>query len=170
MHLRREEERDREAVHAVVASAFGREGEAKLVDALRRDASCIPQLSLVAEDNSRIVAHILFTRIVIADGAETTPGLALAPLAVHLSHQNLGLGSALSRFGLSEARRLGHSIVVVLGHATYYPRFGFLPANPRGIAAPFPVNADSFKVCELFPEALDGVRGTVIYALPFSAV
>jgi putative acetyltransferase len=83
--------------------------------------------------------------------------------------QRLGIGSALVRHSLAAARQLGHRVVVVLGHAEYYPRFGFVPALPHGIEAPFPVRDESWMVCELVPNALRGVSGTVHYAAPFTA-
>jgi putative acetyltransferase len=96
-------------------------------------------------------------------------GLALAPVAVAPSRQGNGIGSALIRRGLEEARALGHTVVIVLGHAGYYPRFGFVPARALGIRAPFPVNDESFMALALRPGGLDGVRGTVQYAAPFTA-
>ena len=153
----------------VVTDAFGQEDEARLVDALRGSGAFIPELSLVAVDGAAIVGHVLFTRIAIREEGSSHPGLALAPVAVAPSHQRRGIGSALIRRGLEVARELGHGVVIVVGHASYYPRFGFVPAVPRGIRAPFPVDDASFMALALRPGALEGIRGTVEYAAPFSA-
>ncbi len=168
--IRAEEPTDRPAIFRVVREAFGRDDEARLVDALRTSDAFIPELSLVALDETAIVGHVLFTRIAIRDGDASHPGLALAPVAVAPSHQGKGIGSALIRRGLEEAGARGHGVVIVVGHPEYYPRFGFVPAHARGIRAPFPVNDRSFLALALRPGALDGVRGIVEYAAPFRRV
>ena len=167
--IRAEEPADRAAIFVVVRDAFGRDDEARLVDALRATDAFIPGLSLVALDAAEIVGHVLFTRVVIRDGESAHPALALAPVAVAPSHQGKGIGSALIRRGLEEAGARGHGVVIVLGHPEYYPRFGFVPAQALGIRAPFPVNDRSFLALALRPGALDGLRGRVEYAAPFSS-
>ena len=167
--VRPERPEDQPAIRRVNTEAFGRPNEAWLVDALRRTAGFVPELSLVAEAGGEVVGHILLTQILIREGSETVSALALAPMAVLPSHQRIGVGSALALQALSEARRLGHGVVVVLGHAAYYPRFGFTPASQHGIRSPFPVRDESFMVLELAPSALDGVMGEVEYPPEFGA-
>ena len=94
------------------------------------------------------------------------PALALAPVAVRPDHQKRGIGSALIRAGLAACRADGHRIVVVLGHAEYYPRFGFSAKLAEPLASPFS-GKDSWMALELVPGALDGVVGAVQYAPPF---
>jgi putative acetyltransferase len=98
------------------------------------------------------------------------PALALAPLAVRPDRQNEGIGSLLVQQGLGACRDLGHRVVVVVGHSTYYPRFGFSPARAKALGAPFQVPDAAFMVCELVPKALDGVHGRVEYPQPFAEV
>jgi len=112
--------------------------EAQLVDALRRDGDFIPELSLFAVDEGRIVGHILFPPVTISSSEENVAALALAPMAVLPEFQGCGIGSRLVREGLAACRRLGHRIVVVVGHPAYYPKFGFSPARAQGIDVPFP--------------------------------
>jgi putative acetyltransferase len=168
--IRAEQPGDRPAIFRVVGDAFGRDDEARLVDALRVSDAFVPELSLVALDGEAIVGHVLFTRVVITDEDASHAGLALAPVAVAPSHQGKGIGSALIRRGLFDASGLGHDAVIVLGHPEYYPRFGFVPAQGQGIRAPFPVNDRSFMALALRPGGLDGVRGIVAYAAPFASV
>ena len=126
---------DHAAVHDIVAQAFGQEDEARLVEALRGIEGFDPRLSLVAEIAGAIAGHILFTAIGIVDGGTSTPAQALAPVAVAPAWQRRGIGTVLIHAGLDVCRELGHGIVVVLGHAAYYPRFGFEAAGIHGIAA-----------------------------------
>lgn len=161
---------DHEAVFQVNREAFGGESEARLVEALRRSLAFIPELSLVALDGLRAVGHILFTKILVRGSGQSHDALALAPMAVLPAYQQQGIGSALVRRGLQDARALGHSVVIVVGHPEYYPRFGFVPAKPLGIHARFEVPNEAFMVLELRPNALRGVQGEVEYPLEFSQV
>ena len=166
--IRPETADDYAAIREVNLLAFGREVEARLVEALRQLPEFIPELSLVAVEAGRVVGHILFSPMVIETKEGAVPALTLAPLAVRPEFQNQGIGSELVRDGLERCRRLGHEIVVVVGHPEYYPRFGFSPARARGLEAPFPVPDEAFLALELVPGALDGVAGTVKFPPPFS--
>lgn len=158
---------DYAAVHQVNTLAFGREVEARLIEALRESPEFIPELSLVAVEDGRVVGHILFCPLVIETEDGAAPALALGVLAVRPELQKQGIGSQLVREGLERCRSLGHKIVVVIGHPAYYPRFGFSPARERGLEVPFPVPDDAFLVLELVPGALDGLAGTVRYPPAF---
>jgi putative acetyltransferase len=157
------------AIYEVNRQAFGQDGEARLVSALRDDGDYDPELSLIAVHDGKIVGHILFPPINIVSDKATTPALALAPLSVHQDYQGLGIGAALVQDGLAECRRLGHRIVIVVGHPGYYPRFGFTLARESGIQAPFPCPDEAFMALGLADSALDGISGTVRYPLAFDA-
>lgn len=161
---------DHPAIRRVNQEAFGRDAEAALVDALRRSPTFIPELSLVAEGESGIVGHILFTRLVVRDGSVTHASLGLAPMAVRPGFQHQGVGSALVRNGLDAARRLGHRVVIVLGHPEYYPRFGFSPAGALGIRPPFDSRPEAFMALGLAPGAIDEIHGLVEYPPEFVEV
>ncbi len=74
------------------------------------------------------------------------------------------------RMGLDQCRDLGHDAVVVLGHAEYYPRFGFLPANRYGLLCEYEVPEDVFMALELRAGALLGIGGLVRYQPEFRDV
>ncbi|MBI5949902.1 MAG: N-acetyltransferase [Chloroflexi bacterium] len=168
--VRAETEADHAAIARVVGAAFSPgEGEVRLVDAIRRAPGFDPRLSLVAEDDGAVIGHLLFSPCLIETATGGIPALALAPLAVIPGHERSRAGTALMQEGLAEAARLGHRIVIVLGHPKYYRRFGFRPARPRGVAAPWPVPDAVFQVLELAPGALEGVAGTVRYPAAFDA-
>jgi putative acetyltransferase len=166
--IRPERTADHEQVFRVVELAFGQPAEARLVEALRRSPAFIPELSLVAVEHERVVGHILLSRVAIRSEATAHDALSLAPMAVLPERQRAGIGSALVERGLAEARRLGHRLLVVVGHPEYYPRFGFVPGGPFGIRIPFEVSPGAFMVRELQAGALAGVRGEVEYPPEFA--
>jgi predicted N-acetyltransferase YhbS len=114
-----------------------------------------------------IVGHTLFTKILINNGKETYPSLALAPVAVLPNYQGKGIGGKLIVEGMKRASSLGFGSVIVLGHKDYYPRFGFVPASKYEISAPFEEPDEEFMALELKPGALNDVTGTVEYAKEF---
>jgi putative acetyltransferase len=144
-------------------AAFGRSGEADLVDRLRAEGAVL--LSLVAEVDGQIVGHILFSRMTVETAQGPVAAVSLAPLAVLPSHQGRQVGSQLVRHGLAELRNRGERIVIVLGHRDYYPRFGFSPEKARHLASPFA--PESFMALELSDAALAGIRGAVRYPSAF---
>lgn len=158
MRVREEEKRDRDAVHALHVAAFETSAEANLVDALREQAR--PVLSLVAEEAERIVGHIMFTPVSLSGHADRRI-MGLAPMAVSPDRQRKGIGSALVRAGLEQCRDLGFGAVVVLGHPSFYPRFGFQPASRVGVACEYDAPADAFMLVELVPGYMRGAAGTV---------
>jgi putative acetyltransferase len=170
VRIRPETAADHGGIRKANKKAFGGKNESKLVDAVRESEFFVPELSLVAELGGQVVGHILFTPVLIVEGEKETPALALAPMCVLPEFQERGIGSMLVRRGLEECARLGHKLVVVLGHAEYYPRFGFVPAGERGLKLPFEAPAEAFMVRELVPGALDGVSGTVDYPDPFHEI
>ena len=91
----------------------------------------------------------------------------LAPLAVLPPHQNKGIGSKLVLAGLDECRRLGHAIIVLLGHPNYYPRFGFVPAKAQDIECEFEAPDEAWMILELREGALAGRQGTVSFQPEF---
>jgi putative acetyltransferase len=165
--IRSEQNKDSEAIHEVNRLAFGQEEEALLVQRIRESSHFIPELSLVASQEGKIVGHILFSKIHIETVEGKKSVLSLAPMAIHPEFQNQGIGSKLVREGLKRCRNLGHEIVIVVGHPHYYPRFGFVPAGQKGLKAPFPVPDEAFMVLELTPKALTGIEGTVSYPPEF---
>jgi putative acetyltransferase len=157
---------DQSAVRSLNELAFGQPDEAKLVDALRKSVSIY--ISLVAVKDGEIVGHILFTPVTIESDVSSFTALGLGPMAVHPAHQRQGIGSELVRHGLEECRRIGHSIIVLVGHPEYYPRFGFVPGKLRDLTCEFEVPDEAFMVLELETGALLGRSGLVKYHPEFS--
>ena len=161
--IRQEERRDERAIFEIHAHAFPSDGEARLVDALR--AAGAATISRVAECGGQVVGHVLFSPVRVEGPGGSFEAQGLAPVAVAPERQRDGIGSALVRAGLAACRDAGHPIVFVLGHATYYPRFGFEPAAPRGLFYSDRTRdyTPVFFVAELAPGALAGRTGIVHY-------
>jgi putative acetyltransferase len=158
--IRPEKPSDREAVYAIHCAAFGGSAEAELANALRTAAS--PLVSLVAEIDSEVAGHILFSPAVMENHPETKI-MGLAPLGVLPGLQRRGVGSALIGAGLEACRAIGASAVIVLGYPDYYPRFGFVPSSRFGISSEYDVPEEVFMVIELRPDGLAGRSGRVLY-------
>lgn len=163
--VRPERPGDEAVVREVLLRAFEGPAEAGLVDRLR--AAGATTVSLVAELDGMIVGHILFSPVEIQGEQSNVGGVGLAPMAVLPDHHRSGIGSELVRAGLARCRELGEVRVVVLGHADYYPRFGFVPASTFGIGSDYDVPDEVFMAQELEPGALDGVQGTAHYRPEF---
>jgi putative acetyltransferase len=164
--IRREHLEDAPAVDALLVRAFGQPDEVRLVEALRSSAEYIPELSLVAVDGDEIVGQILFSRVIV-EGERPGPAVALAPMAVAPERQRSGIGTALVRVGLQACGGLGASLVVVLGHPSYYPRFGFVPARDLGVLPPGDWPKDAWMA---LPLEDDHPRGTVRFSAAFRTV
>lgn len=158
--VRPAEAEDHAAIRAVVEAAFAQPDEANLVEALRADGDAL--VELVAEEDGRIAGHILFSRMGNDAGLSIA---ALAPLAVAPGDQNGGLGAMLCLAGIETCRMAGVDALVVLGHAAYYPRFGFSAKSAEILTAPF--SGEHFMAMELTPGALRPM--TVTYAKAFGA-
>ena len=169
LETRRETAEDVAGIRDVLLDAFGQPEEADLVEALRRGTAFMPELSLVAQAGDAVVGHILFTRLHVR-GAERSPGLALAPMAISKPFQRLGIGGQLMRAGLAAARERGEPFVVVLGHPEYYPKFGFVRASTLGWRSEYEVPDEAFMAIELRPATLGGTPGTIRYHAAFASV
>lgn len=161
--VRPESDTDAEAIRAVTLAAFDSADEADLVEALRADQAWIDGLSMVAAmADGCVVGHALLTRCWIGE----EPALCLAPCSVLPAYQRTGVGSAVIGAALSAARDLGESFVVVLGHASYYPRFGFRRASESGISLSIEVPDEALMAMSLDP-ARPLPAGEVRLAEPF---
>jgi len=163
--IRREIPEDIEAIRHVNEEAFGGKEEADIVDALRKRSATV--LSLVATDEGRVIGHILFSPVIIESESSSFGAVALAPMSVLPEYQGKGIGSELVRAGLDECRAVGHELVILVGHADYYPRFGFVPARERSIECEFEVPDEAWMLLELREGALGGRKGTVRFQTEF---
>ncbi|WP_206022421.1 N-acetyltransferase [Pseudoflavitalea sp. G-6-1-2] len=172
INIRKEVRSDHKAVFKLIKDAFSNvqysdHKEQYLVERLRHSAAFIPELSLVAEVNDQIAGHILLTKIEIVNYAQRSVSLALAPVAVHPEFQNRGIGAALIEHAHRTAKDLGYSSVILLGHADYYPRFGYVPVSRFDIELPFEAPDENCLIKILDADTFDYTKGLVEYPKEF---
>ncbi|MGB0930007.1 MAG: GNAT family N-acetyltransferase [Chitinophagales bacterium] len=172
IHIRQEIPSDYPAVFNIVEAAFktlevSDQTEHFLVERLRKSESFIPELSLIAEKEGEIVGHILLTKIKINKDHESFDSLTLAPVSVKPDFQNQGIGGQLILAAHKIAKELGYKSVVLLGHAHYYPRFGYEWTSKYGIELPFKAAEQNCMIVELVEGGLKGVSGVVEYDKAF---
>lgn len=160
--IRPERPADIPGIRDVLRLAFPTVLEAQLVDALR--AAGRLTLSLVAVSEGRVVGHAAFSPVMLSDNAV---GLGLAPVAVWPACQGRGIGSALVRAGLEQARKSGTRLVVVLGEPDYYSRFGFRPAAGWGLRDEYG-GGEAFQALVFDEQAVPVGGGLVRYGAAFA--
>jgi len=133
VRIRRSDARDHAAIESLYSEAFPDEDLLPLLRDLLTDSSAT--LSLVAQADSRVAGHIVFSRCGIEYGADSV--LLLGPLAVARAHQRQGIGTALVRHGLQCLADSVANTVCVLGDPAYYGRLGF--EAERRIIPPYPI-------------------------------
>ena len=165
IHIRLETPADRRAVEELTREAFWGFtspvcDEHYLAHVLRGRDSFVPALDFVAEADGRLVGNIMYTKAEIVGGdGDAVDVLTFGPLSVHPDYWRKGIGSALMRHSIGEARRLGHRAIVFYGHPDYYPRFGFRNAAAFGVTSASGRNFDALMAMPLYDGALDGVSG-----------
>jgi putative acetyltransferase len=164
--IREERPEDRGEVRLINEAAFGRREEAQIVEELHD--SCGNLLSLVATAGDRSVGHILFSPVALEGPKSLPDGMGLAPMAVLPEYQGQGIGSRLVREGLGRLQRASIPFVIVVGHPSFYSRFGFRPASRYGIRCQWPNVPDAAFMILVFDEAaLEGVSGVARYREEF---
>ncbi|PTN03795.1 GNAT family N-acetyltransferase [Mangrovibacterium marinum] len=167
VQIRQETEADHQAVFNLVKAAFERmeiseHNEQLIIERLRQSPSFVPELSMVAcLDDGTIVGHILLTKITIEDQEKSYPSLVLAPVSVLPDYQHQKIGSQLIVAAQNKALEMGYTSIVLVGHAHYYPRFGYELCRRFGIKMPFDAPDINCMAIELIPGALEHVQGLV---------
>jgi putative acetyltransferase len=162
--IRPEQPSEYDAIRALHLAAFAPStAEAEILDALRADGDLVPSLSLVALRDGAIAGHVAISRAWV----EETEVLALGPIGVLPALQRAGIGAELMRATLAAASGTAWPLVALLGHADYYPRFGFELAEPLGLRCPYPVETEHWMAYRL-PAYDPAVRGAFRYAGAFA--
>lgn len=165
INLRHERPEDYRVVEELTREAFWGMSrpncdEHYLVHKLRQVPAFIPELDYVAEVGGKIVGNIMYSRAKVVDetGKEHEV-ITFGPISVLPEYQGKGIGQALLRHTIAEAKRLGYRAILFFGHPDYYPRVGFQRAEEFGIATASGKNFDAFMAMPLYDGALDGITG-----------
>jgi putative acetyltransferase len=169
--IRSEQPGDEPAIRALNDVAFGGPVEGGIVDAIRGTADWIDGGSMVAvrpDAPGLIVGHVLLSlgRLIGDDGSQR-PIWMVGPVAVSPDLQRHGIGGALMRAAIQLATDRDQPLLVLLGHADYYPRFGFEPARSIGILPPNPAWSDPHWMALRLPAWAPDLRGTAQFAPAF---
>jgi putative acetyltransferase len=131
-----------------------------MIEAIRDSPGYVPELSLVAEEDGEVVGHVILSYVNLDDGR---PLLELGPIAVLPERQGEGIGGMLVRAGLAAADARGEPLVLLLGHPTYYPRFGFVSASALGLLPPNPELPDEAWMVHPLKAYTPDIRGRIVF-------
>ena len=165
MLIRRETPDEFSQIYDLVKVAFqtakvsnGKEQD--FVNQLRSSDNYIPELALVAEEDDKLIGHIMLTKTYIVNRSNRFETLLLAPVSVAFGYRNKGVGSGLIREDFKLAAEMGYTSVLLVGDPAYYHRFGFKSAVDFGIRHTLDIPDENVMACELVPNALHGISGT----------
>ena len=169
--VRAERPEDHATIDEVVEAAFRSTAEVRLVNAIRASEFAIPELSLVAERDGRVIGHVMISYAEVQDGEHRRRIAMLSPLAVAPTEQGHGIGSMLVRAATARAAALGETVVVLEGSPSFYGRLGFEPAAEHGLTLPLPSWAppEAAQVLKL-ADHVQTQRGQVVYPPAFATV
>ena len=155
--IRPECSEDGPLIEALNAASFGPGRFAKSAYRLREGVNPVAGLSFVAIEEEELRGSIRFWPVAI--GMEKS--LLLGPLAVKSDRRGRGMGIALMKRGIEEARFQGHASIILVGDEPYYVRVGFAALPPGRIRFPGPVNQARILGQSLKPNVLLTLAGEV---------
>lgn len=169
--IRTERDTDFTAIAAVVRAAFADNPDeiALLVERIRASKNFIPELALVAEDDSGVIAHTMVSWVGLQNSSRERI-LDLGPVAVRPDRQRQGVGSKLVRAALERVEATGEPFVMVEGIPEYYPQFGFERARPLGFVPPFSSIPDAAFMVKRLPGYEPELAGHVVYPPAFDHI
>lgn len=156
--IRPEQPSDAEPIERLHERAFGPGRFARTAYRLREDASPRLDLSFTALVGTLLVGSVRLTQV----AAGTTSAFMLGPLTVDPAFENRGIGAALMRRSMEAARATDRKLILLVGDAPYYSRFGFRRVPPGQLRLPGPVDAERFLAAELAEGALAEAAGAVL--------
>ena len=171
LRIRPEQDADHPAIADVVRLAFARRPDevAAFVERIRASEHFIPELALVAEDDSGVIAHAMLSWVAVEGGSRPRI-LNLTPMSVRPDRQRRGVGTRLIRDALGRAEAAGEPAVMVEGIPGCYPRFGFEPAIPLGFVSPDPKIPDEAFLVKRLPGYTPGLAGLIVYPAAFDVL
>jgi putative acetyltransferase len=169
--IRPERDDDHDEIAAVVRGAFVTHPDevAAFVERIRASEEFVPELALVAEDASGVIAHVMLSWVGVVGGSRPRI-LNLTPMSVRPDRQRMGVGSLLIRDALGRAEAAGEPAVMVEGISGYYPRFGFERASTLGFVSPHPKIPDEAFMLKRLPGYRPDLAGRIVYPAAFDVL
>jgi putative acetyltransferase len=169
--IRPERDADHAAIADVVRAAFSDHPDevAAFVERIRASEQFIPELALVAEDSSGVIAHVMLSWVGVEGGSRPRI-LNLTPMSVRPDRQRIGVGTRLIWDALGRAEEAGEPAVMVEGVAAYYPRFGFERASTLGFISPHPKIPDPAFMLKRLPGYSSDLAGRIVYPSSYDAL
>ena len=169
--IRPERDADHPVIAEVVRAAFvGHPDEvASFVERIRASEQFIPELALIAEDSSGVVAHVMLSWVGVEGGSRPRI-LNLTPMSVRPDRQRIGVGTRLIRDALGRAEAAGEPAVMVEGIPGYYHRFGFEQASTLGFGSPHPKIPDEAFMVRRLAGYTGDLAGRIVYPATFDAL
>ncbi|MCW5694313.1 MAG: N-acetyltransferase [Pseudolabrys sp.] len=158
IQIRHERLADFDAREPLLDAAFGDTRYRKSSERLREDRLPADGLSFIAAEGRRVIGTARLWNIAVGNGADA---LLLGPVAIAEDCRSQGLGGAMVRRAIQNARKLGHGAIVLVGDPEYYSRFGFSGEKTGALWMPGPFERRRLLGRELTAGALDGARGMI---------
>lgn len=166
MIIRKEQKTDLDEIYKLIKTAFetaqvSNGKEQNFAVKLRKGESYIPELALVADDNGKLIGHIMLTKTYIKTELSNIETLLLAPISVDIEYRNQGVGSGLIKKSFEIARENGYKSVVLVGNPLYYSRFGFRSSVEFGIKNDNGIPDEYVMACEIAQDGLKNIKGLI---------
>ncbi len=166
--IRSEKVSDNDEIRKVIIEAFKGEEisdntEHLIVERTRKTENYLPELTLVAVFKSKIIGHLMISKIKVLRDSEYFDFLALAPVSVLPKYQKKGVGSALIKEAHKRAQDSDFPGIILLGHENYYPRFGYQILDKYDIKMPFDVPLINQMIFPIQEKRLKKINGKVEY-------
>lgn len=156
--IRNERAADVATREALLDACFGEDRLGRTCQRLRDGRAPATGLALSAVRGGKLVGTVRLWHV----SAGGRPALVLGPLAVDPACRELGIGAALMHQALAAARARGHAVVILLGDAPYYARFGFSAEKTGALSLPGPFERDRLLAIEFSEGVLDGAEGMIV--------
>jgi len=148
---------DAAAIERLHERTFGPGRYARSAYRIREGRGHLLELSFTARIGTLLIGSVRLTPIYIGEA----PALLLGPLTVEPPFRTRGIGGALIKRSLAEAKAKGHKIVLLVGDEPYYAKSNFKRIPKGQVQMPGPVDPARLLVAELAPGAFDGVKGAI---------
>lgn len=155
--IRHEMPADAAAIERLHERAFGPGRYARTAFRLREGMPADAGLSFASHVGTFLVGSVRVTPVLAGGG----PALMLGPLTVDPAFEGRGIGAALMNHAIDAARAAGHQLILLVGDAPYYARFGFKPVRPGQLVLPGPADPARFLGLELVEGVLAQRSGAV---------